>query len=216
MTRTSRHFVVGFFIFFSLTVLFYSLMRLGLFPRQVLVWLNESENPPRALIGFSALLASGLMALVRLGVSIPGVEGKLIKTESLSPYLAGLPLWLIVGLVALSALSLFAYFPSCRPPASVLFRVGVDGQVLRPSDTLVVKPGEQLVIVAEPLQKNDVFSCRWQYAGPAFRNLGEARGCEVALEFAYQPGDGFLTLLATQNFCSQSAVFPLRVVVKGP
>ena len=69
----------------------------------------------------------------------------------------------------------------------------------------------------EGIAENEYFFCQWQYAGSAFDSMGASTGaCEINVQFASQPGEGFLTVLVRQNLCTQSAVFPLSVKVTNP
>jgi hypothetical protein len=214
MTRKPLEFVNGLAIFFVLWVAVMSAVRFHLLiPRPLLVWLSQSSNPQQAVLSFGALSAIIFVALLRLGVEIPLLK-PLISSERVRIYLAGLPFWAIGTIFAVSLAGLLVVFPSCQPPASVTFDAG--GNTLRPADVLVAKPGDTLTVSVKPLQDDVILSCEWQYAGNAFDTLGANNGCEINLDFASHPGDGFLTLLASQDFCSQSSVFSLRVQVKAP
>jgi len=45
---------------------------------------------------------------------------------------------------------------------------------------------------------------------------GTVTACEINLEIAEEPGDGYLTLQTSQDFCAQSAIFSLRVITEIP
>ena len=214
MTRKPLEFVSGLAIFFVLWVAVMSAVRFHLLiPRPLLIWLSQSPNPQQAVLSFGALSAIIIVGLLRLGVEIPLLK-PLISSERVKMYLAGLPFWAIGTIFAVSLAGLLVVFPSCQPPASVVFDVG--GTTLHPADVLLVKPSDSVTISVKPLQDDVILSCAWQYAGNAFDTLGANNGCEIKLDFANHPGDGFLTLLASQDFCSQSSVFSLRVQVKAP
>ncbi len=214
MTRKPLEFVSGLAVFFVLWVAVMSAVRFHLLvPRPLLVWLSQSPNPQQAVLSFGALAGIIVVALLRLGIEIPLLK-PLISSDRVRVYLAGLPFWAIGTIFALSLAGLLVVFPSCQPPASVLFDVG--GATLRPGDMLAVKPGDSVTVAVKPIQDDVILSCEWQYAGDAFETLGANNGCEINLEFARRPGEGFLTLLASQDFCSQSSVFSLRVQVNAP
>ncbi len=214
MTRKPLEFISGLAVFLVLWVGVMSAVRFHLLvPRALLVWLSQSPDPQQAVLAFGALVGIMVVGLLRLGIEIPVLK-PITSSDRVRAYLAGLPFWAIGTIFAVSLAGLLVVFPSCQPPASVLFDVG--GTTLRPSDLLTVKSGDSLTIAVKPIKEDVILSCEWQYAGDAFDTLGANNGCEIKLEFARRPGDGFLTLLASQDFCSQSAVFSLRVQVDAP
>ena len=79
--------------------------------------------------------------------------------------------------------------------------------------TLLATPRESLAITAEPMQKDTILSCQWQYIGETFETIGSNNGCAINLKLSEQPGSGFLTLQASQDFCNQSSVFSLEVQI---
>ncbi|MEZ0397062.1 MAG: hypothetical protein ABWK53_11630 [Anaerolineales bacterium] len=184
-------------------------------PRPLLEWLSKSPNPQQALWAFGAAAASLIAALIRLGFRLPGLKSKLEDPDNrIAEYLAGLPPWSIGIIFALSLIFLLTVFPSCQSPSSVLFEVQGREQPLRPADTLIAAPGEMLTIIARPIDEADILSCTWQYAGDAFTTIGERNGCEISLEVAQQPGNGFVTLQVSQNFCTQKSLFTLQIQVQ--
>jgi len=185
------------------------------FPRSVLVWLSESPNPQQALVAFGALVSSGVLALLRLGIEVPPIK-PLIASEEVRTYITGIPLWVLGSIFALSISALLLVFPSCQSPASVIFRVEGRQDTYRPNETLVAAPGEFLAITAESIQQDAILSCRWQYIGETFETIGARNGCEINLKLSGQPGDGLLTLQASQDFCNQSSVFSLGVQIIEP
>jgi len=186
-----------------------------LFPRSVIVWLGESANPQKALIAFSALVSSGLVALLRLGIEVPPFK-PLIASETVRTYITGIPLWVLSTIFALSMGALLIVFPSCQPPAFVNFSVQGRQEMYRPNETLIAMPDEFLAITAQPFQKDSILSCRWQYIGETFETIGSSNGCEVIVKLSGEPGVGLLTLQASQDFCNQSSVFSLNVQVSPP
>ncbi|NCP87252.1 MAG: hypothetical protein CO094_12445 [Anaerolineae bacterium CG_4_9_14_3_um_filter_57_17] len=215
MSRKPLEFISGLAVFAVLTVIFYTMIRLQLVPRSVLAWLVQSRNPPVAIIFFSALLSSLIVLAMRIGVAFPWLD-KIIVSERLRTYLTGLPLWAIFILGVISAIGLYRVFPACRPPESVTFSVAGRPNPLLPSDTLTVRPNEVIVVTATTSEKDALLSCQWQYAGSVFRRLGNSNACEINLEIAEEPGDGYLTLQTSQDFCAQSAIFSLRVITEIP
>jgi hypothetical protein len=214
MTRKPLEFISGLAVFLVLWVGVMSAVRFHLLvPRPLLVWLSQSPNPQQALLSFGALVGIIIVALLRLGIEIPVLK-PITSSDRVRAYLAGLPFWAVGTIFAISLAGLLIVFPSCQPPASVVFDVG--GNTLHPSDVLAVKPGDSVTIAVKPIQDDVILSCEWQYAGDAFEMLGANNGCEINIEFARRPGEGFLTLLASQDFCRQSSVFSLRVQVNAP
>ena len=185
------------------------------FPRSVIVWLSESPNPQQALVAFGALVSSGVLVLLRLGIEVPKVK-PLMASEAVRAYLAGIPLWVLGSIFAVSIGALFLVFPPCQPPAFVTFRVEGRQETYQPNGTLVAKPDEFLAITAEPVQKDAILSCKWQYIGEAFEIIGSNSGCEINLKLSGQPGNGLLTLQASQDFCNQSSVFSFFFKIVSP
>jgi hypothetical protein len=214
MSRKLIEFVSGLTVFLVLWAGAFGSIRFHLlFPHQVLIWLSQSPNPQQAVVSFSALVGSSALGLVRLGIEIPQLK-LFFSVERIRKYFTGLPFWTIGIIFAFSLTGLLVVFPSCQPPASVLFNIGEN--TLRPTDTLIVHPGDTVSISVQPMQKDVILSCQWQYAGDAFEMLGTSNGCDIIVQFSRHPGDGYLTLQASQDFCGQSTVFPLRVQVETP
>ncbi|RPI90229.1 MAG: hypothetical protein EHM40_18855 [Chloroflexi bacterium] len=185
------------------------------FPRSVVVWLSESPNPQQALVAFSALVSSGVLALLRLGIEVPPIK-PLIASETVRAYITGIPFWVLGSIFAVAIGALVLVFPACQSPAFVIFRVEGRPETYRPNGTLVASPGEFLAITAEPFEENAILSCRWQYVGEAFETVGANTGCELNLKLSRQPGNGLLTLQASQDFCNQSSVFSLGIQIESP
>jgi hypothetical protein len=215
MDHSPAKFVRGLAVFIVLWVLILGVVqiRLGI-PDTVIEWLSRSPNPIQALIAFSALLSSIIVGAVRLGVEF-GPLKDFVSSKQLRTYLTGLPLWLI-GIVFAVSLAFLMLVPTCQPPASVLFEV--NGQTtLNPSETLVARPGQIALLRLKSSKENEYFFCQWQYGGSAFNSMGISSGpCELNIQFANQPGEGFLTVMVRQNLCTQSAVFPLSIKVVNP
>jgi len=186
-----------------------------LFPRSIIVWLGESPSPQKALIAFSAMASSGLLALLRLGIEIPPIK-PLVASETVRTYITGLPLGVLGLIFSISLGALLIVFPSCQPPSLVNFNVQGRDELYRPNDTLTASPDEFLAITAEPFQEDAVLSCQWQYIGETFETIGSSNGCEVIVKLSGEPGVGLLTLQASQDFCNQSSVFSLNVQVTKP
>jgi hypothetical protein len=185
------------------------------FPRSVVVWLSESPNPQQALVAFSAVISSGVLALLRLGIEVPKIK-PLMASEAARAYLAGIPLWVLGSIFAVAIGALFLVFPACQSPAFVIFRVEGRPDTYRPNGTLVAAPGEFLAITAESIQEDTILSCKWQYIGEVFETIGANGGCEINLKLSRQPGNGLLTLQSSQDFCNQSSVFSLGVQIISP
>jgi hypothetical protein len=186
-----------------------------IFPRSVILWLSQSPNPQQALIAFCALVSSGSLGLIRLGIEVPPVK-LWITSETARTYITGVPFWVLSAIFAVSVGALLLVFPSCQSPAFVNFYAqGRDG-VYRPNDTLAAAPGEFLAITAKPVQEDAILSCKWQYIGDAFETIGASTGCQVNLKLSGKPGNGLLTLQASQDFCNQSAVFSLGIKIENP
>jgi hypothetical protein len=215
MARKPAEFIRGLAVFIVLWVLILGVVqiRLGI-PDTVIAWLSRSPNPMQALVAFSALLSSIIVGAVRLGIEF-GPLKDFVSSKQLRTYLTGLPLWMI-GIVFALALAFLVLVPTCQPPVSVLFEV--NGQeTLTPSQTLVAHPNATAILKLKSPTEGEYFYCQWQYAGSAFNSMGASTGaCEINVQFANQPGEGFLTVLVRQNLCTQSAVFPLSVKVTTP
>jgi hypothetical protein len=180
------------------------------FPRSVVLWLSESPNPRQALVAFSALISSGVLALLRLGIEVPKVK-PLMASEAVRAYITGIPLWVLGSIFAVAIGALFLVFPPCQSPTYVIFRVEGRPDTYRPGGILLAETNESLAITAKPMQEDTILSCKWQYIGEAFETIGSNSGCEINLKLSSQPGDGLLTLQASQDFCNQSSVFSLDV-----
>ena len=216
MRRSLKDVLIGLCVFVIISVVVIWLVYIGLLiPPQIIDWLHNSPDPQQAVIAFGTLTSAILLILLRGGVAIPFLQRYIPDTEQSRRYVAGLPLWVIGILIALSLIGLLLVFPACQPPISVIFESPEKG-VLHPSETLNVKPGETVNLLAKSIEEGVRLHCQWQYAGNAFQMLGTGQGCEIKIQFSSKPGEGFLTLLASNNFCTQSRTFSLPVKVEQP
>jgi hypothetical protein len=216
MQRSLKDVLIGLVVFVIISVVVIWLVYIGLLiPPQIIDWLHNSPDPQQAVIAFGTLTSAILLVLLRGGVAIPFLQRYIPDTEQSRRYVAGLPLWVIGILIALSLIGLLLVFPACQPPISVIFEVPKQG-VLHPLDTLNVESGETINVLAKSIEEGVRLHCQWQYAGNAFQMLGTGQGCEIKIQFSSKPGDGLLTLLASNNFCTQSRAFSLFVKVEQP
>lgn len=215
MKRTLKDILIGLTIFLviSVVVIWLAYIRLVI-PPQVIAWLQDSPNPQQAVISLGTLSSAVILILLRGGVSIPFLQRYFPDTEQFRRYIAGLPLWVMGVLIACSLLSLLTVFPACQAPTSVLFET--EKGTLHNRDTLVVKPGETLNIVAKSIEEDVHLHCQWTYIGDAFQMLGSSKGCNIPVQFSSKPGEGVLTLLASNDFCTQSRAFSLPINVVQP
>ena len=216
MRRSLKDIFIGLVVFVIISVVVIWLAYIGLLiPPQIIDWLHTSPDPQQAVIAFGTLTSAILLILLRGGVAIPFVQRYLPDTEQSRKYLAGLPLWVVGTLIALSLVWLLRLLPACQPPTSVTFETSDNG-ILHPFDTLLVKPGETVSILAKSNEDGVRLHCLWQYAGNAFPTFGTRQGCDIQVGFSPKPGEGLLTLLASNNFCTQSSLFSLIVKVEQP
>ncbi|MGC1376452.1 MAG: hypothetical protein WA821_09520 [Anaerolineales bacterium] len=216
MRRSLKDIFIGLVVFVIISVVVIWLVYIGLLiPPQIIDWLHTSPDPQQAVIAFGALTSAIFLILLRGGVAIPFLQRYLPDTEQSRRYVAGLPLWVIGILIALSLVGLLLVRPACQPPTSVTFETSDNG-VLHPFDTLLVKPGETISILAKSVEDGVRLDCQWQYGGTAFPTLGTRQGCDIQVAFSPKPGEGYLTLLASNNFCTQSSLFSLPVKVEQP
>ena len=216
MRRSLKDVLIGLCVFGIISVVVIWLVYIGLLiPPQIIDWLHNSPDPQQAVIAFGTLTSAILLILLRGGVAIPFLQRYIPDTEQSRRYVAGLPLWTIGVLIALSLIGLLLVFPACQPPTSVIFESPEKG-VLHPLETLSVKPGETVNLLAKSIEEGVRLHCQWQYAGNAFQMLGTGQGCEIKIQFSSKPGEGLLTLLASNNFCTQSRAFSLFVKVEQP
>lgn len=216
MQRSLRDILIGLVVFgvIAVIVIWLAFIEL-LIPAQIIGWLNNSANPQQAVIAFGTLTSAISLILLRGGVAIPLLQRYVPDTEQFRRYIAGLPLWVMGVLIALSLVGLISVFPACQPPSSVLFEI-LGQDALRPSETLVVRPNQSLNITAKSIEEGVRLHCQWQYAGNAFQMLGSRQGCDIKVEFSKKPGQGFLTLRASNNFCTENSIFSLPVKVEQP
>ncbi len=216
MQRSLKDILIGLTVFgiFAVVVIWLAYIEL-LIPPQIIDWLHNSPNPQQAVIAMGTLTSAVILVLLRGGVAIPFLQKYTPDTEQFHRYVSGLPLWVLGVLIATSLMGLLMVFPACQPPSSVLFET--EKGTLHNKELLVVRPGEKISVRAKSIEKGVRLHCQWQYAGNAFQMLGTRKGsCEIPIEFSSKPGEGFLTLLASNNFCTQSTVFSLPVRVEQP
>jgi len=176
-------------------------------------WLSQSSEPRWALIVFSLGISTGLLFLLRLGFQVP-LLNRLIASERLGEYLVGLNIWILVPMLFVEILVFWQYLPSCVPPMGVQFKVEGANKVYEPLSVLEVKVGEGVTLVARDAGENKTLSCYWEYSGDAFGGTkSQSSGCQISLRFQF-PGEGIVTVATRQNFCPQTSLFSLRVLVK--
>jgi hypothetical protein len=216
MDRKFPHVISGLalYLLFSAVVGVSTAMRLSVMA-PFANWLASSADPRMGLVFLSLLFGGAFMIFLRLGVEFPFF--KLNVGEDVKRYVAGLPMWALFLMVAVSALGLLKFAPSCRAPEAVYFEIlGTDTQY-QPMQTLEVQPGQSLSIAAKSPDSNAQLSClSWEFVGPAFEKMGEKSGCQVNVQFSQRSGASFLTVVSAQNFCSQKSVFSLEVKLKTP
>jgi len=216
MTRKPLEILRGLAMFLVLWAAALMAVRLQLlFPRSMIVWLSQSPNPQQALVAFCALVSSGLLALLRLGIEFPIIK-PLFSAEKLRTYITGIPLWVLGTTFAFSVGALLLVFPACQSPSFITFHVQGRTEIYSPGDTVNTTPNEFLAVTAQPLQQNSILSCKWQYIGEVFETIGTNTGCEVILKLSGEPGAGLLTIQASQDFCNQSSVFSLNIQIANP
>jgi len=190
-------------------------LRLPPVPTQFSSVLASSYDPQKALISFSLLLGGVIMIFFRIGVEFPFF--RFGANEDVKRYMAGLPLWTLLLIIAASALAFWNYYPACRPPESVYFEILGTGQNYQPMDYLIVQPGQSFSIAAKSDDPSVQLSCiSWEFVGPAFAPTGDKLGCQVNLRISAQPGISSLSVITTQNFCDQKSIFSLQVSVQSP
>ena len=215
MNRKPLEYISGLalFVVSALVIGWGVILRLPFIPLSLIEWLGGSRDPQRALVYFSGLASASLLILVGFGVELPRFKNVVIS-ERVMRYLTGLPLWALFLIWAASLAGFWTVFPSCQPPATVIFEVAGRERTYQPSESLTVSPGETLAVAARPANPGATLSCAWEYAGPVFDTPGAQRGCQVNIHFSGEPGEGFLTVVVSENFCSQTSIFNLRTIVQ--
>jgi hypothetical protein len=217
MKRSFPDILVGLAIFGFITIFIIWLAVIGwVIPAPITNWLNNSPDPWQAVVAFGTLVSATTLVLLRGGIALPIFQRFISESgiEKIRKYVAGLPLWAMLAFIALSLFGLLPVFLTCDPPTSLTFEIAGRNK-LHSSELLIVKPGETLSISAKS-DSGERLHCQWQYAGEAFPMLGTRQGCDIKIDFSPKPGEGFLTLLASKNFCNQSSVFSLPVKVEQP
>ena len=122
MQRSLKDILIGLVVFIIITVVVIWLVYIGLLIPQIIDWLHTSPDPQQAVIAFGTL-TSAVLILLRGGVAIPILQRYIPDTEQSRRYVAGLPLWVMGVLIALSLVGLLRVFPACQPPTSVIFEI---------------------------------------------------------------------------------------------
>jgi len=217
MNRKPLEYISGLalFVVIALVIGWAVILRLPMIPASLIEWLGGSRDPQGALVYFSGLVSATFLILISFGVELPKFKNVVIS-ERVMRYLTGLPLWALFLIWAASLGGFWTVFPSCQPPATVGFEVSGRDRIYRPSETLIVSPNEALTVIVRSANSGATISCAWEYAGPIFDSPGAQRGCQVNVRFGSQPGTGYLTVVAAENFCSQNSIFSLQTVVQTP
>jgi hypothetical protein len=216
MSRKPFEFISGLAVYFVIALLigWAIILRLSVIPVQFITWLGQSHNPQNALAFFSLTLSATVLMFLRLGIEIPKIK-IFTSSEKVQPYLSGLPIWALGMLWVGSLVGFWSVFPSCQPPVTIQFDVSGREGVFHPSDEIVVFPGEAITVTARSVNPDATLSCSWEYAGSIFETLGAQRGCQVSARFNEQPGNGFMTVSVSENFCSQSSIFSLQAIIEN-
>jgi len=216
MSRKPLEFISGLalFVVIALLIGWGIILRLPFVPPSLIEWLGGSREPQRALYYFSALASATLLILIGFGVEIPKLKNFVNASERAMRYLTGLPLWALFLIWAAALGGFWTVFPSCQPPAAIFFDISGRDHSYQPSEELKVLPGETIIVSARSARPGATLSCAWEYAGPVFDTPGAQRGCQVNIHFGREPGDGFLTVIVSENFCSQTSIFNLETIVQ--
>lgn len=214
MSRKPLEFISGLALYIVLTLLiaWTVILRLSVVPVQFINWLGQSHNPQNALAYFSMAFSATILVFLRFGIEIPKIK-MVTSSEKLQPYLSGLPLWSLGLLWAASLIGFWSVFPSCQPPVTIQFEISGREGMFQPSDQIPVSPGEAVTVTAHSINKDTTLSCTWEYAGSIFQVIGAQRGCQVSAKFNEQPGNGFMTVSVSENFCSQISIFSLQPII---
>ena len=213
MSRKPSDIFAGLAIYLLVAVVAGISIAMGAFPGKFDEWLSRSSNPRQALIFFSLMVSSIVLALMRGGIEINLLN--MAKGENFKRYVTGLPLSVLLFGLAVSVLGFWNYSPQCKSPESVEFHIIGDPKVYLPLDILEVSPNQSVSITAKSPNDKDLLSCiSWEFAGPAFQSQGTKNGCEATTTFSDQPGSSYITLLVSQNFCNEAALFSLEVKLK--
>lgn len=215
MKRNSLDFIPGIAIYLLLSVLVGVSIAMRALPGQFDEWLGSSSSPREALIYFSLLISSAVLILTRFGIEINLFN--MAKGENFKRYAAGLPLWFLLISLAGTLFQFYRFYPECKTPQAVFFDVIGTDQTYLPLDVIEVPRGASFAINARASEKDVLLSClSWELTGSAFETLGQKDGCQVNISVNDQPGVGYITLLASQNFCSQATLFSIEVNIVEP
>ena len=213
MERKPFDFLPGFAIYILLSVLIGISIAMRALPGQFDEWLGSSSNPRQALIYFSVLASSIILIFAHFGIEINNYFN-LAKGENFKRYVASLPLWFLYLSLAVALLQFYRFYPECKTPETVVFEVLGTGEKYYPLDVIEVPPNASFTIKAISDDENILLSCMsWEFVGTAFQTLSQKDGCQVKVNVNNQPGRGYITLLATQNFCSQATLFSIEIII---
>ena len=217
MSRKPLEYVSGLalFLMIALFIGWSVILRLPMIPASLIEWLGSSRDPQSALVYFSGMASAAVLIAIGFGVELPKIKNVTIS-ERVMRYLTGLPLWALFLILAVSLAGFWTVFPSCQPPATLIFEVSGRERAFQPSDTLTVTPNETITVTARSAKAGTTLSCTWEYAGPIFDTPGAQRGCSVYIHFGAEPGSGFLTVVTAENFCSQTSIFSLQTIIQTP
>jgi hypothetical protein len=215
MKRNSLDFIPGIAIYLLLSVLVGVSVAMRALPGQFDEWLGSSSSPREALIYFSLLISSLILILTRFGIEINLFN--MAKGENFKRYAAGLPLWFLFISLAGALFQFYRFYPACKTPESVFFEIIGKEKTYLPFDVIELPAGASFTITARSSDNEVLLSClSWELVGPAFETLGQKDGCQVNIQVNDQPGVGYITLLASQNFCSQATLFSIEVNIVEP
>ncbi len=192
---------------------------MGIMPTTIekLLTLVDNSAFPLAMLGVISIgLTSLLFLIVRaaditisdvLNLNFFGLN-KLLASPKVRPYVRTLPLGFHMIVVVISAVLAFFYLPWCQAPGAVKFTI--NDTTYHTGSTVILAPGESITITARPIEEKETsLSCEWQQAGNIFETINTHQGCSVTLYTTNTSGQGILTLVAGQRFCSKRAFFPI-------
>lgn len=215
MKRTLVDFISGIAIYLLLSVVIGVSVVMRVLPGQFDEWLGSSSSPREALIYFSLSIGSILLILTRVGIEINLFN--IAKGDNFKRYAAGLPLWFLFISLAVTVIQFYRFYPACKTPETISFQIVGEDQTYLPFDVIELPKGSSFTMNAQSLNGDVLLSClSWEMTGTAFETLGQKDGCQVNIQVSDQPGIGYITLLASQNFCSQATLFSIEVHIVEP
>jgi len=196
----------------------------------VIVWIGQiaisewvvksSSNPIIALWSIGIFLSSLIYLLIKLSRSLKISLFKIdleIAQEKIACFFS-LPNWVIFILLLIGLTGgIILTRPLCQPPV-----VLVSARYEENGNTKQISPGgtfDTLLAssaIFEASAKNTAtIVCKWEYEGNAILSREPQDGCTVRIAFSQEPAQiGVVTLIATDNQCSQRNVFPFNVETK--